>query len=79
MSDKQITIQEETVSYLLSMIENRLREIGKGYQSNGRSYADDLEITGLRTFARQLGYDFDVMSVASGFAVTRVDFSEAAR
>lgn len=79
MSDKQITIPGETIGVVLNMIEKRLLEIGKGYQANGRSYADDLEIAGLQAIARQLGYGFDVMSVASGFAVTRIESAPVAR
>lgn len=59
------------------MIEKRIREIGKTCQENGRSYQDDLEITDLRAMARQLGVDFEVSSVTSGFAVTRHEYTDA--
>lgn len=75
MKDKQINVPTESIDYLLSMIENRIREIGETYQANGRSYHDDLEITGLRAMARQLGFDFEVSAVASGFAVTRHEYT----
>ncbi|EPA99478.1 hypothetical protein PG5_02850 [Pseudomonas sp. G5(2012)] len=52
------------------MIEQRIREIGKTYQGP-KSNQDDLEITAFRAMARQLGYDFEVMSNADGFAITR--------
>lgn len=75
MTDKQITVPSEFTESLLAVIENRIREIGKNYQANGRSYHDDLEITGLRAMARQLGFDYEVSSVASGFAVTRHEYT----
>lgn len=69
--DKLINIPLESVDYLLDMIENRISEIGETYQANGRSYQDDLEMTALRAMSRQLGFDFEVSSISSGFAVTR--------
>nr|WP_192963496.1 hypothetical protein [Pseudomonas fluorescens]CEK42339.1 hypothetical protein PQBR57_0386 [Pseudomonas fluorescens SBW25] len=68
---KLINIPLESVDYLLDMIENRIREIGETYQANGRSYHDDLELTAIRAMSRQLGFDFQVSSISSGFAVTR--------
>lgn len=75
MTDKQITVPSEFTESLLAMIENRILEIGKHYQANGRSYHDDLEITGLRAMARQLGFDYQVSSVAAGFEVTRYEYT----
>ncbi|MCD5996947.1 hypothetical protein KDX38_25485 [Pseudomonas sp. CDFA 602] len=77
MTDKQINVPTESIGSLLNMIEKRIREIGKTYQENGRSYQDDLEITALRAMARQLGFDFEVSSISSGFAVTRHAYTEA--
>lgn len=77
MTDKQINIPSESIGLLLSMIENRIREIGKTYKANGSSYQDDLEITALRAVARQLGFDFEVSSISSGFAVTRYNHTFA--
>jgi hypothetical protein len=68
---KLINVPLGSVDYLLDMIENRIREIGKTYQANGRSYHDDLEMTAIRAMSRQLGFDFEVSSISSGFAVTR--------
>lgn len=68
---KLINVPLESVDYVLDMIENRIREIGGTYQANGRSYHDDLEMTALRAMSRQLGFDFEVSSISSGFAVTR--------
>lgn len=75
MTDKQINVPSESIGLLLNMIGNRLREIGETYQANGRSYQDDLEITALRAMARQLGFDFEISAVSSGFAVTRHEFT----
>lgn len=77
MPDKQINVPSESVAHLLGMIENRIREIGKTYQANGRNHQDDLEITGLRAMSRQLGCDFEVTAVSSGFAVTRHEYTPA--
>ncbi|MBI6557109.1 hypothetical protein YA0850_32730 [Pseudomonas veronii] len=68
---KMINVPLESVDYLLDIIENRIHEIGGTYQANGRSYHDDLEMTALRAISRQLGFDFEVSSISSGFAVTR--------
>ncbi|WAT32283.1 hypothetical protein [Pseudomonas sp. GXZC] len=68
---KLVNVPLASVDYLLDMIENRIHEIGVTYQANGRSYHDDLEMTALRAMSRQLGFDFDVSSISSGFAVTR--------
>lgn len=75
MTDKQITVPSEFTGSLLDMIEKRIHAIGENYHANGRSYQDDLEIAGLRAMARQLGFDFEVLSVESGFAVTRHVFT----
>ncbi|WP_411566775.1 hypothetical protein ACLIN3_27520 (plasmid) [Pseudomonas orientalis] len=77
MTDKQINVPTESIGTVLNMIEKRIHEIGKTYQDNGRSYQDDLEISFLRAMARQLGFDFEVSSVSSGFAVTRHEYTEA--
>jgi hypothetical protein len=74
VTDKQINVPTESIDHLLSMIENRIREIGETYQANSRNYHDDLEITGLRAMAQQLGFDFEVSAVSSGFAVTRLEY-----
>lgn len=68
---KLINVPLESVEYVLNMIENRIREIGETYQANGRSYHDDVEITALRNMSRQLGFDFKVSSISSGFEVSR--------
>lgn len=68
---KLINVPLESVEYVLNMIENRIHEIGETYQANGRSYHDDLEITALRNMSRQLGFDFKVSSISSGFEVSR--------
>jgi hypothetical protein len=75
VTDKQVNVPSESIDHLLNMIENRIREIGETYQANGRSYQDDLEITALRAMARQLGFDFEVSSISSGFAVTRHEYT----
>lgn len=75
MTDKQINVPSESIVHLLNMIEGRIREIGETYQENGRSYQDNLEITALRAIARQLGFDFEVSAVSSGFAVTRHEYT----
>tara|TARA_B100001059_G_scaffold231687_1_gene268026 strand:- start:282 stop:740 length:459 start_codon:yes stop_codon:yes gene_type:complete len=73
VTDKQINVPSENINYLLNMVENRILEIGVTYEKNGRSYQDDLEISALRAIARQLGFDFEVLSSikGSGFDVTR--------
>lgn len=71
MSSKQITVPSEYASSMLDLIEQRLHEIGKNYQANGRSYQDDLEITAFRAMAQQLGYDFEIRSVTDGFEIAR--------
>jgi hypothetical protein len=68
---KLINIPLESVDFLLDMIESRIHEIGGTYQANGRSYHDDLEMTALRAMSRQLGFDFEVSSISSGFEVKR--------
>jgi hypothetical protein len=68
---KLLNVPFGAVDYLLDLIENRIREIGETYQANGRSYHDDLEISALRAMSRQLGFDFEVSSIPSGFAVAR--------
>lgn len=75
MTDKQITVPSEYASSLLDLIEERIREIGKKYQANGRSNQDDLEITAFRAMARQLGFDFEVLSEESGFVITRHNYT----
>lgn len=75
MADKQINVPSEFTGSMLGMIENRIHVIGESYQANGRSYADDLEITALRAMAQQLGFDFEISSVPAGFAVTRHEYT----
>lgn len=75
MSDKQITVPSVVASSLLDMIEERLHAIGKTYWANGQSYQDDLEITALRSMARQMGIDFEVKSADAGFEIIRHDVS----
>lgn len=77
MSDKQITVPSVVESSLLDMIEERLHAIGKTYWDNGQSYQDDLEITALRSMARQIGVDFEVTSADAGFEIIRHDVSHA--
>ncbi|PAM84886.1 hypothetical protein CES87_05590 [Pseudomonas sp. ERMR1:02] len=55
---------------VLGLIEHSIREIGKTYQG-AKSNQDDEEITAFRAMARQLGNDFEVLSVDDGFAITR--------
>ncbi|PBP76098.1 hypothetical protein [Pseudomonas syringae] len=69
-----INIPTYFVGDVLDMIEKRIHEIGKTYQENGRSYPDDVEITELRRLAQQLGFDFTISSVNSGFSVVRHEF-----
>lgn len=71
MTEKQINVPSASIDFMLNMIEKRLREIGEKYQDGGRSYQDDLEISALCAIARQLGFDFEVSLVSSGFVVTR--------
>lgn len=71
MSSKQITVPSEYAGSLLDLIEQRIHEIGKSYQANGRNIHDDMEITAFRSMAQELGYDFQVLSDAQGFSVTR--------
>jgi len=77
MTDKQITVPSVFVDSMLELIENHLLEIGKTYQSNGRSFQDDVEITAFRAMAQQLGYDFEISSIAAGFSVIRHPYSPA--
>lgn len=76
MSNKQITVPSEFAESLLDLIEQRICEIGKTYQANGRSFQDDLEITAFRAMAQQLGFDFEVLSKSEGFAVTRKTYTD---
>lgn len=73
MSNKQITVPSEYAESVLGLIEHRIREIGKTYQG-AKSNQDDEEITAFRAMARQLGYDFEVLSEGDGFAITRHEF-----
>ncbi|KNH43710.1 MULTISPECIES: hypothetical protein [Pseudomonas] len=73
MSNKQITVPSEYAESVLGLIEHRIREIGKTYQG-AKSNLDDEEITAFRAMARQLGYDFEVLSEGDGFAITRYEF-----
>lgn len=67
--DLQVDVPEEEVGYIIRAIKDRLHNIGKSYQQNGRSYADDLDIASLCRFARQLGYEIDVTDNGHGFAI----------
>lgn len=75
MTDKQINVPSASIDSLLNMIEKRLCEIGENYQDGGRSYQDDVEISALCAIARQLGFDFEVSLVSSGFVVTRSEYT----
>lgn len=77
MTDKQINVPSECIDSLLKMIESRILEIGKTYHTNGQNWQDDLEITALRAMANQLGFDFEILSIASGFSVTRHPYTPA--
>lgn len=77
MSDLQITVPSIAAASLLDMIEQRLHAIGTGYRANGQSYQDDLEITALRSMARQMGVDFEVKSANVGFEIIRHDVTHA--
>lgn len=72
LNDQKISVPSESVHSLLNMIENRIRIIGETYQQDGRSYHDDVEIAALCAISRQLGFDFDVSAVPSGFIIIRV-------
>lgn len=77
MTDKQINVPSECIDSLLKMIESRILEIGKTYHANGQNWQDDLEITALRAMANQLGFDFEILSIAPGFSVTRYPYTPA--
>lgn len=74
MTHKQVSIPKEDIDTLLDAVEDKLHKIGKTYQANGKSWQDDLAITGLRKIAAQLGTDFEILTSndSDGFIITRV-------
>lgn len=73
MSDRTVIVESQQQSWLLDQIEQRLEAIGKVYYQNGQAYSLDLEISGLRRLAVQLGFDFDVRGERDCFAITRYE------